>query len=78
MYKRLPQKSKDRLEEALIGWAAWHAAAYGDDPDDSEDSLIVNITPVRRLSIKTEGRAGCAIAWTHFDTFMPDVQVMTC
>jgi hypothetical protein len=77
VYKRLPKKSKDRLEEALIGWAAWHAAAYGDDPDDIEDSLVINITPVRCLSINTESRAGMR---DSLDTlrFMPDVQVMTC
>ena len=51
VYKRLPQKSKDRLEEALIGWAAWHAAAYGSDPDDNQDSLVLNITPVRHLPL---------------------------
>jgi hypothetical protein len=49
-YRQLPQKSKDRLEEALIGWAAWHAAAYGNEPDDS---LLVNIMPVRHLPIGT-------------------------
>jgi hypothetical protein len=52
-YKRLPQKSRDRLEEALIGWAAWHAAAYGDEAEDSHDSLVISITPVRQLSCAT-------------------------
>jgi hypothetical protein len=54
VYKRLQQQSKDRLEEALIGWAAWHAAAYGNDPDNSQDSLVLNITPVRHLGIHTD------------------------
>ena len=59
VYKRLPQKSKDRLEEALIGWAAWHASAYGNDPDDSQDSLILNITSVRHPSSTSDTKSGC-------------------
>lgn len=49
-YARLPPKSKERLEEALIGWAAWHAAAYGDETQEDDGGgggLITNITPVR-------------------------------
>lgn len=55
-YARLPPKSKERLEEALIGWAAWHAAAYGDETEEGDSGgLITNITPVQQQP-KCSGR----------------------
>lgn len=48
-YARLPPKSKARLEESLVAWAAWHAAAFGDvgaDDAYADAGLVVNISQV--------------------------------
>lgn len=48
-YARLPPKSKARLEESLVAWAAWHAAAFGDvgaDDAYADAGLVVNLSQV--------------------------------